>query len=93
MQPAAPGYRLGQALTPEELRSQNAEIDRRLRHAREALASVGGRPLSNEQQSTVAHIRDFIAQCEEMRKADVAAARSLAERADVLASDLSSSVR
>ena len=90
---AAPDYRLGQALTPEELQAQNADIDRRLRHAREALASVGGRALTREQQSTVAHIRDFIAQCEEMRKTDVAAARSLASRADILASDLSSSVR
>jgi hypothetical protein len=91
--PAEPVYRLGQVLTPEEVRTHNAEIDRRLQHARHILATVGDRPLSDEEKSTLSQIRGFIAQAQDMRRTDVVGARSLAERADVLATDLLSRIR
>jgi hypothetical protein len=78
---------------PMRLRPHYAEIDRRLQHARQALAAIARSSISRQQKATVAQIRDFIAQAEEMRKTNVAGARSLAERADVLATDLLSSLK
>jgi len=91
--PAQPEFRLGQTLTPEEQRANNALIDQHLRHAIRALESLGDRPLTDEQKATVAQIHGFIAQARQMRSTDVVRARSLAERADTLTQDLVARVR
>jgi len=88
-----PEFRLGQALTPEEQRANNVLIDRYLQQATQALASIGSHRLSNEQKSSVAQIRGFMDQAREMRSTDVLRARSLAERAAVLAQDLLSRLK
>ena len=88
-----PEFRLGQALSPEDLRANNALIDRHLQHATQALTLIGNRKLTNDQKSSVAQIRGFIDQSREMRGTDVLRARSLAERADVLAQDLLSRLK
>jgi hypothetical protein len=89
----APEFRLGQALTPEEERAGNAEIDLRLRHATQVLGSIGDRQLTQQQRSSLAQIRGFIAQAQQMRASDVARARSLAVRADILTQDLVSTLK
>jgi hypothetical protein len=86
--PPQPEFRLGQALTPEEQRANNASLDQHLRHATQALASIGNRPLTQQQKALVPQIRGFIAQAQQMRNTDLGGAKSLAEKADVLASDL-----
>jgi hypothetical protein len=91
--PPRPEFRLGQALTPEEQRANNALIDQHLRHATQALASIGNRALTQQQKSLVPQIQGFIAQAQQMRNTDPVGARSLAEKADVLASDLVASLR
>jgi hypothetical protein len=92
-QPAAPEFRLGQELTPEEARANNAEIDRHIQHVTQALATIGNRTLTADRKSTVTQIRGFIAQAQQMRASDVVRARSLAERADILTQDLMSSLK
>jgi hypothetical protein len=91
--PPQPEFRLGQALTPEEQRANNALIERHLRHATQALALIGNRALTQQQKSLVPQIQGFIAQAQQMRNADPVGARSLAEKADVLASDLVAGLR
>jgi hypothetical protein len=91
--PAQPEYRLGQSLTPEEQRANSALIERHLRHATQALASIGNRALTQQQKSLVPQIQGFIAQAQQMRTTDPVGARSLAEKADVLASDLVAGLR
>jgi hypothetical protein len=86
--PPPPEFRLGQTLTPEEQRANNAALDQHLRHAMQALASIGNRALTQQQKALVPHIRGFIVQAQQMRNTDLGGARSLAEKADVLASDL-----
>ncbi len=90
---AAPEFRLGQALTPEEAHANNAEIDRHIQHVTQALTTIGNRQLTADQKSTVSQIRGFIAQAQQMRASDVIRARSLAERADILTQDLMSAVK
>jgi hypothetical protein len=86
--PPEPKFRLGQPLTPEEQRANNALIDQHLKHANQALASIGNRPLTPQQKALIPQIRGFIAQSQQMRNTDLIGARSLSEKADVLASDL-----
>ena len=86
--PPQPEFRLGQSVSQEDLRVNNAMIDRHLQRATSALASIGKRPLTNDQQASLAQIRGFMEQAREMRATDVIRARSLAERADVLTQDL-----
>ena len=75
-------------LSPEQRRVTEADIDRRLNGARDSLRSLNGRSLSQSQQSTVAQIQSFMEQAEAARKTDLSSARSLAEKADILARDL-----
>jgi hypothetical protein len=86
--PAAPAPKLGAILTPDERKQINAAIDQSLSHAQASLNSVGGRQLSKDQQSQVEQIRNFIGQAQTTRGSDPAGAKSLSERAEVLARDL-----
>ncbi len=93
-QPAAESpIRLGRALGADEQRALNANIDEHLANAQRVLLSLAGKRLNRQQTDSAEHVKSFIAQAVETRKTDLAAARSLAERADVLASDLARSVK
>jgi len=91
--PPSESPRLGEILTPEQQRQLNAAIDQSLAHANSSLGSISNRQLNNEQQATMKQVQGFMQQAQETRKADLAAAKSLAERAEVLANDLVASLR
>lgn len=98
-QPAAPNTppadapRLGDVLTPDQQHQYNAAIDVSLAHAQASLGFISTRQLTKEQQATVAEIQNFMQQAQEKRKDELAAAKSLAERAEVLSHDLVASLR
>jgi len=92
-QPAAPAPQLGIILTPEQQRQYNSDIDQSLQRADASLKSIGNRQLSNEQQASLDEARNFIRQAQATRASDLPAALRLAERADVLARNLASSLR
>jgi hypothetical protein len=89
----APQPRLGDILTPDQQRELNAAIDQSLSRAQSSLGSISNRQLSKEQQGTLDQIRNFIQQAQETRKSDLQGAKSLSERAEVLARDLAASFR
>lgn len=91
--PNAPPPKLGDILTPDEQRQFNASIDQSLSHAQASLNSIAGRQLNKDQQAEVEQIRNFMQQAEATRKSDLAGAKSLAERAEVLARDLAANFR
>ncbi len=97
VEPAKPAVvespRLGVLLTSEQQRDQNVRIDRSLAEAGQSLSVVEKRQLSAPQQAAVAQIRGFMAHAEQLRKSDLTGARSLAERAQVLARDLLNSLK
>jgi hypothetical protein len=80
-------------LTPEQQHEYNAAIDLSLAHAQASLGFIATRQLTTEQKATVAEIQNFIQQAQEKRKNELAAAKSLAERAEVLSHDLVASLR
>jgi hypothetical protein len=88
-EPAPPPVpELGQILTPQQQQEYNQAIDRSIYRAQRNLAAWGGRRLNPEQTLAVERIKTFIQQALEARKTDLLRAKSLAERADVLAEDL-----
>jgi outer membrane biosynthesis protein TonB len=88
-----PAPRLGDILTPQQERQYNTAIDQSLAHAQSSLGSIASRQLTKEQQGVVTQIQGFIQQAQSTRKSNLPAARSLAERAEVLARDLAGSLR
>jgi len=91
--PISQSPRLGDVLTPEQERQYNADIDQRLTRAQNSLSAITNRHLTKEQQAVVSQIQGFVQQAQTTRKTNLLAARSLAERADVLARDLVESLR
>ena len=89
--PAAPAPKLGDVLTANEQQKYTAAIDQSLSKAQTSLNAIGGRQLNKDQQADVEQIRNFIKQAETTRSSDPAGAKSLAERAEVLARDLAAS--
>lgn len=86
--PAAPPPKLGDILTPDERKQFSASIDQSLSRAQASLNSIGGHALTKDQQAQVDQIRNFMQQAQTTRASDPSGAKSLAERADVLARDL-----
>ncbi len=84
---------LGDVLTPEQQTQFVTAIDQGLAHAESSLASLANHQLTKDQEATVEQVKNFIQQAREKRKDDLAAAKSLAERAEVLAHDLVASLR
>jgi hypothetical protein len=84
---------LGDILSPEQQHQFNAAIDLSVAHAQTSLSSITNRQLTREQEATVAQVLNFIQQAQEKRKNELGAAKSLAERAEVLAHDLAASLR
>jgi hypothetical protein len=91
--PASPAPKLGDILTPDEQKQYNASVDESLSHAQNSLNSLRGRQLSKDQQAQVEQIQNFMQQAQKTRASDLAGAKSLAERAEVLAKDLAANVR
>jgi hypothetical protein len=89
--PAAPAPKLGDVLTADEQQKYTAAIDQSLSKAQTSLNAIGARQLNKDQQADVEQIRNFIKQAETARSSDPAGAKSLAERAEVLARDLAAS--
>ena len=91
--PAAPAPKLGDVLTSDEQKQYSASIDQSLSQAQNSLNSIAGRSLKKDQQAEVEQIRNFMQQAQATRTSDPAGAKSLAERAEVLARDLAASFR
>lgn len=92
-EPPPPVPDLEQILTAQQQQEYNQAIDRSIDRARRNLAALGGRRLNPEQTLAVERIKTFIQQALEARKTDLLRAKSLAERADVLAEDLLRSIQ
>ena len=75
-------------VTPDQQRQLNSAIDQSLSRAEASLANVAKRELSSEQKSLLEQIRSMIRQAQDSRRSDLPGAKSLAERAEVLATDL-----
>ena len=88
-----PAPRLGDILTLQQERQYNTAIDQSLARAQSSLGSIANRQLTKEQQGVVTQIQGFIQQAQTTRQSNLPAARSLAERAEVLARDLAGSLR
>ncbi len=89
--PAAPAPKLGDILSADDQKQFSASIDQSLSRAQASLNSIGGRQLNKDQQAQVQQIRNFMQQSQATRASDPAGAKSLAERAEVLARDLAAS--
>jgi hypothetical protein len=84
---------LGDIVTPDQQRQLNAAIDQSLSRAQASLASIGNRELNKDQQGLVEQIKNIMQQAQSSRSSDLPGAKSLAERAEVLAKDLAGSFR
>lgn len=84
---------LGDIVPPDRQRQLNAAIDQSLMRAQNDLAAVASHELSKDQQGMVEQIRNLMQQAQTSRKTDLPGAKSLAERAEVLAKDLAGSFR
>ena len=91
--PPADSPHLADILTPDQQREFNGAIDESLAHAQASIGSLANRQLTKEQEATVAQVQNFIQQAQATRKNDLAAAKSLAERAEVLSHDLVESLK
>jgi hypothetical protein len=79
--------------TKEQERELNAQIDQAISGAEASLRAMGSHNLNREEEAAVAQVRSFVRQAMEARKTDPSAARSLAQRADILARDLLKNAR
>ena len=85
--------RLGQMLSDDQRRDYETHIHDALERARANLSKArSNTKLTDAQQRMAAQVETFIYQAEDRRKTDLVSARSLAERADLLARDLAESL-
>lgn len=76
-------------LSPQQERELRRSIDRSLAAAEQHLKQVKAQPSDQERYASAERVRAFIAQAQQARRqGDLNRARSLAERAELLASDL-----
>jgi hypothetical protein len=88
--PAAPLPQLGQILSPAQRSQYEQLIDDAIKRAQDRLKVVApySSRLNEEQHTTIKRIQAFIQQAEDKRKQDLTIAKSLADRALLLAEDL-----
>ena len=91
-QPSAPP-RLGEMLTDAQRADLGRQCDEAVRRVQAGMASLGGKPLTNEAKDTLERVRTFARQAEQARGRDPQAALQLVQRAEVLLSDLLKSLR
>jgi hypothetical protein len=89
----APAPQLGEVISPQLKHRMDTDIDRAVHNAQMSLQSLTGKSLSARQQVAAAQARSFLRQAVEMRNHDLSSARSLAQRAEVIARDLARSVK
>jgi hypothetical protein len=92
-QPAQPQPQLTQLLSPRERQLYNQAIDEALRSVQRNLSLLAGKKLTGEQSVNLERVHAFVRQARQSRAADLVTARSLAQRADLLARDLVTSLR
>ena len=85
--------KLGDVLSQDEVRRYSAAIDSSLSRAQASLNAIQNRQLTKDQQAELGQIRNFMQQAQGSRSSDPAGAKSLAQRAEVLARDLAASFR
>jgi hypothetical protein len=88
----APAPKLGDVLTADERNKYDASIDESLAHARTSLDEIKQHRLTADQGNEVEQITNFMKQAQASRASDLAGAKSLAERAEVLAKDLAAAL-
>lgn len=91
---SSPAPQLRPLLTPEEEQDLRRRIDRSLASAEQSLARARREPVHKDRQAAAERVRAFIEQAQQARRqGDLVRARSLAERAELLASDLAQTAR
>ena len=75
-------------LTEEQRRDYDSAIDDLIAKARQNLARARSRQMSRQQQDTAARVDAFIMQAQDVRREDPEAAKSFAERAELLSREL-----
>lgn len=87
--PAPSGPQLRPVFTPEQEKELHRQIERSLASAESVLGRLRVPPSDRDRQAAVERVRAFLTQAREARQqGDLNRARSLAERADLLAADL-----
>ena len=84
--PAVP--QLGRLLTADQKREYNRLISQNVLAAEASLDLLQKRPLRQAQRSAMERVRSFLVQVEEARRSDLELARSLSDRARLLAEDM-----
>jgi hypothetical protein len=80
---------LGRLLTAEQRREYNRVISQNVLAAQTSLDLLQKRPLREAQQrSAIERVRSFLVQVDEARRSDLELARSLSDRARLLAEDM-----
>ena len=87
-QPAQPPIQLAPLLTEAEHQSYSAAVTDLLAKAERNIAATEGKRLTASQREIVEQARSLIAQAVSARTRDLAAAKSLAERAEILSREL-----
>ncbi len=85
---APPAPILSAMLTDAQKREYNRIINNNVVQAKKNLEVLSGRTLNEDQKTAVKRIRAFLRQTEDAQQDDLALARSLSERARLLADDL-----
>jgi hypothetical protein len=88
-----PPPQLRPILTPAQRQKLEKDFAERVNRTQTILRSLEKRKLTAEQTAAVSQIRTFLQQSEEARKTDLLRANNLAERAEVLAQDLTARLR
>lgn len=91
--PSEPAPQLGEVLTVDRRAELAQTFQTSAQEARQDLARLSGRRLSNAQAQSAARIRGFLVQAEGMVETDPRSAAELARRAALLARDLVKSIR
>jgi len=84
--PAVP--QLGRLLTADQRREYNRMISQNVLAAQASLDLLQKRPLREAQRSSIERVRSFLVQVDEARRSDLELARSLSDRARLLAEDM-----
>jgi hypothetical protein len=88
-----PSPRLTQLLSEKERWDYGQEIDKRLLRIHQLISELEKRPLKEDQMALLDRVRGFVRQTNETRQKDPVTAKSLAQRAELLAEELETASR
>jgi hypothetical protein len=80
-------------MSAEEQRQYDAAIDRSLAHVQKYFVEMRGKIVTREQQTMKSQVESFAHQAQDLRRTDPQAAKSLAERAELLVHELADTLR